>query len=182
MQAIGHVELASTQAAIVFSAIPQNFDDLYILLSVRVSVNDHIGVAAISFNGTDANRSWRRLIGAGATNVSYGTFSGSGTNGYTASVAGNLATANTFANQSIYIPNYRASAPKSYSADFALSSDANGGSFPGYVEFGIVAGLWNDNAAVNSITINSPNGNLVQFSSATLYGITRGSDGITTVS
>lgn len=179
---ISHQELGGAQASIVFNSIPQTFTDLYLVLSLRVSFGDHIAVAAINFNGAGLNSNWRRLVGAGATNISYGTFSGNSTNAYTASVAGNFATNNTFANQSIYIPNYRGSTTKSYSSDFSLSSSANGGSFPGYVEFGIVSGFWNNTAAINSITINSPSGNLVANSSATLYGITAGSSGGVVVS
>jgi hypothetical protein len=46
----------------------------------------------------------------------------------------------------------------------------------------IVAGLWNSTDAMTSLSLVAEVGNFAQYSSATLFGILKGSDGIVTVS
>ena len=46
----------------------------------------------------------------------------------------------------------------------------------------IVAGLWNDTSAITSMVIGNFGGGFAEHSSASLYGITAGSDGIVAVS
>jgi hypothetical protein len=75
-------------------------------------------------------------------------------------------TANTFGNTSIYIPNYRSSAAKSFSVDAVTENNAT------LAYQNIQAGLWNNSAAITSISISFlSGGNWAQGSSASLYGI-----------
>jgi hypothetical protein len=168
MQVIQHQELASSQASITFSSIPQTFTDLYVVLSIRNTSSQNY--YTLQFNGSSSNFSMRILYGTGSTSASTTS---------PADYAGELTyssqTANTFANNSIYIPNYTSANNKSYSMD---SVQETNGSAANQV---IGAGLWSNTAAITSITFNV-SGSFAQYSSATLYGITKGSDGVTTVS
>ena len=170
MQIIQHQELASAQASITFSSIPQTFTDLYLVFSIR---QDSSGVnqALIEFNSSSSNFSFRVLEGSGSA-----ASSGSNVFNYAGLVQGSASTSNTFASNSMYIPNYTSSAAKSFSTDAVTENNATA-AFQH-----LVASLWNNTAAINSIAIKPASGNLVQYSSATLYGITKGSDGIVTVS
>jgi hypothetical protein len=87
-------------------------------------------------------------------------------------------TADTFGNTAIYIPNYQASGvAKSFSTDGVAENNATSASL------GITAGLSEITAAITSIRIAPPASiNWVEYSSATLYGILAGSDGIVSVS
>lgn len=168
MQLIQHQELASTQAAITFSSIPSTFTDLFLQVSVR-STNGDDGLF-FKFNNTTSNTSWRNLLGYGS-----GVLSQSG-GGWLAGGGVRSATSNTFTNVGVYIPNYAGSTAKGASVD----STSEDNSSTGY-QF-LVANLWNDTTAINRIDFYLQGGSLTQYSSATLYGILKGSDGVTTVS
>ena len=176
MTVIEHIEVGSGGAAnIEFTAIPQTYTDLYLVVSARCEadpsgVNQNIGVV---FNGSAANRTNREL---------YGTGSVAGSSSLTVLRLGyassQYATSNTFGNAHGYIPNYTSSNAKSISGDGVAEGNTTG------MFMAIEAGLWNDTAAITSITVVAADGakDFLQYSSATLYGITAGSDGTTTVS
>jgi hypothetical protein len=175
MQVIQHQELASAQASITFSSIPQTFTDLVLVTSLRSnrgspSTEDSV---KIEFNTITSGYSGRFLRGEG-----------SGTNSSSFSDAFILlnqnaggTTANTFSSASLYIPNYTSSSNKSLSVDIVQENNSSDSRLL------IVSALWSNTAAITSLTLTPNVGTaLVQFSSATLYGITKGSDGIVTVS
>ena len=173
MQLIQHQELGSAQSSIVFSSIPSTFTDLYLTLSLRGSLNNpQIGHLIRLNNDSGANYSSRRLVG---TSVSSASESGS-TSIYGGQAPALTQTSNTFGNTSIYIPNYAGSTTKSLS--FETTRENNGSS----IFMSLIAGLWSGTAAINRIDILCEVDNWVQYSSATLYGITKGTDGITTIS
>jgi hypothetical protein len=91
-------------------------------------------------------------------------------------VATSDATANTFGNSSIYIPNYSGATNKSYSADGVNETNAT----QAFQE--LDASLWSNTASITQVTLSVENGNFVQYSSATLYGVKSGQSGTTTVS
>jgi hypothetical protein len=145
-------------ADITFSSIPSTYTDLKLLISARYDVSAFNGYY-VAFNGSTLNFTGKYLLGNGASASSaslaryLGTVNGSGT------------TANTFNNAELYIPNYTSSAYKSYSADNVAETNAT----TAYVN--LVAGLWSNTAAINSIAITPTSGNFVQYSTAYLYGI-----------
>jgi len=157
-------------AAIEFTSIPADYTDLLVKLSVRSSrvANDDGGL--IKFNGSTATFTNRRLYAVPSVG------SNSSSVGFFGLVGGTSITANTFGSSSIYIPNYRSSANKSFSTDSVVEN--NSSTF--FAD--LVAGLWSTTDAITSITIYAQNSNLVQYSSASLYGVSSGSDGTTTVS
>lgn len=167
---IEHQELASAAASITFSSIPQTYTDLYLIFSIRQS-SSGVNQALLEFNGSSSNFSFRFLQGSGSA-----ASSGTNTLNFGGLVQGSASTSNTFASNSLYIPNYSGSTAKSWSIDAVTENNAT----EAYQH--LVAGLWNQTAAITSIAIKPYSGNLVQYSSATLYGILAGSDGITSVS
>jgi hypothetical protein len=79
--------------------------------------------------------------------------------------SGNGATASTFGNGEVYIPNYAGSTNKSMSADGV--SENNG--TEAYTD--LIANLWSNTSAITSILLYPDSGTWQQYSTATLYGI-----------
>ncbi len=159
-----NVRLSSSQAAITLSSIPNTYDDLYVVLSVR-STNADDGLF-FRFNNTTANTSWRNLLG-----YSTGVLSQSGT-GWLAGggVRSGIGTSD-YTNVGIYIPNYAGSSPKTASVDSVSPENGNNG-----YQF-LVANLWNDTAAINRIDFYMQGGSMASGSKVSVYGIKRGSSG-----
>jgi hypothetical protein len=160
--------LGTAVATVVFSSIPQDGTDLYAFVSARNTVDAAAGTIAFNTGGTYTRR---RLLGSG---------SGSGasdtpTNDYLIDTS--TQTANTFGNSSVYIPNYTGSTTKSYSVDAVDENNATG------ADQALYAGLWNQTAAITSITFAPVGGgSFVAGTIISLYKITKGSDGIVTTS
>ena len=168
MQLIERVELTSSQASITFSNIPQDGTDLLLVYSLRG--DNSANYQKMTFNGSGANFTQRELQGDGSS-----AGSGSRTDGWIrASVNPSTFSASTFSNAAIYIPNYTSSNNKSFSVDTVVENNAT----TGYQW--IIAGLWSQTPAITSIALGADS-NFVSGSSATLYKITKGSDGTTTV-
>ena len=163
--------LGTAAASIEFTSIPQTFTDLVFLISARGGVGEGNGVS-IKPNGQTSNRSSRQLFGDGTAtgSNSFSDISGGIING-------SSETANTFNNSTTYITNYSAATNKSFSTDGVAENNAT------LARQAIVAGLWSDTTAITSITlVTSDAGNFAIGSTFSLYGITKGSDGIVTTS
>jgi hypothetical protein len=176
---IAHTEVGSGGAAnIEFTSIPATFTDLLVQFSLRTTLGPSFNFddMGLRINGdTGSNYTRRGLRTREGTVGSFG-----GTTSYidilSASAAG--ATSNTFGSGQFYIPNYASAVAKSVSSEGFSESNSST-----LVTGGIVAGLWTGTAAINALRIYSLNSaNLVQYSSATLYGITSGSSGGVVVS
>ncbi len=181
MQIIQHQELASSQASITFSSIPQTFTDLLLVMSTRSSASQSDDAIQAYFNASTSGYDSRRLFGNGSSAQS-GTLTnlsntGAGTRFMAGADSAANNTANTFGNSSLYIPNYTSAAAKSMSTDGVAENN-------GTASFQMIAAsTWSGTAAITSITLEHYwLGNFVQYSSATLYGIKSGSDGVTSVS
>ena len=174
MQLIQHQELGSAQSSFSFTSIPSTFTDLYLTLSLRGSLsNPQIGHLIRLNNDSGANYSSRRLVGDGSS-ASSASESGS-TSIYGGQAPAATSTASAFGNTSIYIPNYAGSTAKSLS--FETTRETNGTS----TFMSLIAGLWSGTAAINRLDIICESANWEANSSATLFGILKGSDGVTTV-
>ena len=169
MTLIEHIEVDGTApSSITFSSIPQTYTDLYLVSSVRSTTSNL--TFEINPNGSTTNKTRIVLQGSGSSVVS-------GTSLSLDALSNSSAfTANTFASSSIYIPNYTGSSNKSFSFESVTETNGN----PSYQR--IMSGLWSDTTAISSLQCAASAGNLAQYSSFTLYGITAGSDGTTTVS
>jgi len=152
-------------ATISFSSIPSTYTDLCLKISLRSAYSSNADNLGISFNGSTASFSLKLLYGTGTVATSYGSASD---NNNVAALPAATATANTFGNGDIYIPNYTGSTYKSISADSASENNTTAAQQYFY------AGLWSNTAAITSIQLTSGNSqNFVQYSTAYLYGISK---------
>lgn len=156
------------QASIEFLSIPQTATDLLLVLSARDTTSGgDTSTISLTFNNDTAGYSYRMIQGTGSVALSgtsaIGVITGSG------------ATANTFGNGAFHVPNYAGSSIKAFSGDSVIENNATGG------RLWIGAGLWNNTSAITSLKITTTNP-FAQYSSATLYGITKGSLAGVTVS
>ena len=173
---IAHTEVGSGGATdIQFNSISGSYTDLALLCSLRTNRGDVWDWLKVNFNSNTLNYSARLLYGSGSSAQSVNN--GITTYLQAALINGNSATSNTFDNVLIYIPNYSGSTAKSVSIDSVTENNAT-------TAFQLIgAGLWNDNAAITSITLDQEIGtSFNQYSSATLFGILKGSSGGVTVS
>jgi hypothetical protein len=161
-------------ASIDFTGIPQTGTDLVLVVSARTGYAGTGDNLVARFNGDSAsNYTYRWLYGNGSSAGS-GTGAISGILGIVAS--GSTATASTFGNASIYIPNYTGSTNKSASCDAVNENNAASAT-----QF-INAGIWNNTSAITSISLVSTTSSTIQqYSVASLYTVTKGS-GFATVS
>lgn len=167
MKAIETVTVQSGGTAnIEFTNIPQTYTDLLVKLSGRSSnaANDS-DTPRLQFNAdTATNYSNRRLVGNGSTAASYNNSSEASMRlGY---LPASGRTASTFGNLEIYVPNYTSSNQKSVSVDGVDENNAT------EAYSALVAGLWTGTSAITSIKLFITSYNFVQYSTATLYGIT----------
>jgi hypothetical protein len=152
-----------------FTSIPQTFTDLLFVVSTRNTVDN--AEATLFMNGADTLTSMRRLQGNGAS-ASSSTLASTDVFPIPASTY----TANTFGNVSFYFANYTISGNKSFSFDAVTETNAT----TSFQTLG--AGLYTGTAITAVGFYNLGGGNVAAGSTASLYGILKGSDGITTAS
>ena len=148
-------------ASIDFTSIASTWTDLCLMTSLRASTADPgFFEVKISFNGSTTGFTAKQIYGDGSSATS-----SSPTTRQAGLLPANNVTANTFANASIYIPNYAGSANKSYSVDSVTEANQT----QAYAN--LLAGLWSNTSAITSISLTSGTGNFVQYSTAYLYGV-----------
>lgn len=157
------ITLGSQAASISFTSIPATYTDLMLVYSFAPSNGNNS--ASLLFNGSSASFTNRNLYGTGTS-----TASTSRTDNVFGAIAGLSTT--TFSSGQIYVPNYASATNKSFSIDTVTENN-------GDVSFQwLSAGLWANTAAITSLTLTAPNF-FTQYSSASLYGILKGSGGAT---
>jgi hypothetical protein len=170
MKLIAKNVLGSNTATVTFSDIPGTFTDLLIVVSARSTRSSTVGNSNFYFNGSAANLTVRYLLSY-ETNFQNGTFlTDSALSHYT---PGANATASTFSNTEIYIPNYAGSTNKSVSITNSWSG--NSSSDYNYTNM-IAAGLWSSSSAITSVSFSNralDSANYATGSSFFLYGITK---------
>jgi hypothetical protein len=158
-------ELNAAAASVTFANIPQTgYTDLKIVASIRgTDANNYVN-NRITFNGSTSGYTSKLLYGLGS---STGSLNNSVTNAvdFSSYGTGSSATANTFGNTEIYIPNYTSSNNKSISVDAVSENNAT------TAIAALTAGLWSNSAAITSITITPAVGNIDANSTFSLYGI-----------
>ena len=159
--------------SVTFSSIPQTYTDLKLVASTRsTATGSNYAPIRISFNGTAYTSSFsaKGLYGNGTNALS---------ENWTQSdfywAVGASATASTFSNDELYIPNYTSSNNKSMSVDMATENNATNAL--AYM----LAGLWSNSAAITSITLTTASGSFDQYSSFYLYGISNSQNQATAV-
>jgi hypothetical protein len=162
------------QASITFASIAADYTDLKLVVSARTNRTSNAEDSLVlTFNGVTTGYSLMSLYGNGSTEAA-SSYTADGA--FRLVAATNYATANTFGNSELYIPNYASSVAKSFSMDAVSENNATEA-----WQF-ITAGLWSNTAAITSITLDPLVGTtILEHSTASLYGILAGSDGTTTV-
>ena len=151
-------------ATIDFSSIPSTYTDLELKISGRDTfASTGLSVFFTFNNNTGSVYSYKRLVGSGAAASS--SSDSARANDFVGDQPGSTATASTFGNFQVYIPNYAGSTQKSYSADAVMENNV---SSPVYAF--LTAGLSTDTTAINRITLTCQT-NFAEYSTATLYGI-----------
>lgn len=159
----------STTASFDFNSIPDIYDDLLMTLSGRGTIAQNNIMTVLYINGNTSNGIWRQLFGTG-TGVSY-----NGVSGYIDAIAIPAAssTSNTFGSGTILIPGYKSSVAKTLSMDYVTENNGSD------AIQAIRAVYWNSTAAITQLGLAIAAGNYVQNTTASLYGMKRGSGGAT---
>ena len=155
-------------SSIDFTSIPSTFTDLCLKVSGRsAQTGTAQDYGSLQFNGSTSGYSNRELIGTGSAAASANTSSQNQLY-FTWVYPAASATASTFCNMDIYIPNYGGTNYKSVSID---GVPENNTTLITYTT--LSAGLWSNTAAITSIKLLMSNlsQNFAQYSSASLYGI-----------
>jgi hypothetical protein len=169
MQLIETKTLGADAASIEFTSIPQDFTDLVVLISARNSSTSNF--FRIEINGSSSNFTERALTSTGSA-----ASSSTGSAGPFGRMSISTNTANTFGNTQFYLPNYAGATNKSISVDAVSENNATEALMT------LLAGLWSQTAAITSVLFRTGANDFVAGSTFSLYGITKGSDGIVTTS
>ena len=175
MKLIESKTLGTAAASIEFTSIPQTYTDLVVVYAFRSDrgspqFDDALNVV---FNNSTTDYTNMELRGSGSASSS-GT--ATGTSVFAGFIPAVEATASTFGSGGLYIPNYTAAVNKSVSTDSVLERNNS----LAYQQ--IIASLWSNSAAITSVKLSANVSNLIAGSTASLYGITKGSSGGVTVS
>ena len=177
---IGHTEVPSGgQQGITFDNIPQDGTDLCIMFSARSTTNTGTSdLLVMRFNDdstTYATRTLQDVTGTVSSVSNPASVTNYASVGYMAQA--NWTNSSVFSNNSIYIPNYAGTTAKSISSDMVvLDSDAD----PRLAW--IAASSWDGTTGITKIVFFPLSNNFAQYTSATLYKITKGSSGGVSVS
>lgn len=172
MKLISTVTVGSGGAASIdFTSIPQTDTDLVVLFSGRTTEASVVAELNFRFNASSSGYSYKYLQGTGSSVIT----SDGGPAGYLyTQTNGSSATSNTFGNSQIYIPNYTSTVAKSISIDQVSENNATAS------DLRIYAYSWTGTAAITSVTAYPASGQtFAQYSTASLYTITKGSGGAT---
>jgi hypothetical protein len=154
-------------ASVTFSSIPATYTDLVVKISSRQTNAQIYGVLNFQFNSSGGTAySYKLLQGDGSAATSTGQTGVDSIYGVYSDVGAN-ATANTFSNIEMYIPNYTSSNYKSVSLDQVAENNSSTANTI------LNAGLWANTSAITSIVMatGGSGANFVQYSTFYLYGI-----------
>ena len=154
-------------SSVTFSSIPSTYTDLLVKISVRSNGSGNLDAGYMRFNGdTTSTYTSKNLYGNSSSTFST---SSSATYFYLPFAPESSATASTFSNSEMYIPNYTSSNYKSISVDV---TSENNSATADYSDVQIFAGLWPSTSAITSLVIGPWVGSaFVQYSTIYLYGI-----------
>jgi hypothetical protein len=160
---IGEQTVGVPVSSVTLSNIPQTgYTDLKVVFSTRDTTSGTSNNIIIRLNSVTTSQSIRTLNGTGSAVASI-----TDTPLYCPGSVGNTATANTFSNCEMYIPNYSSTTQnKSVSIDSVTENNATAAIAQ------LTAGLYASNSAITSIQF-APNGavNFMAGSTFSIYGI-----------
>lgn len=154
---------AGGASSIEFTSIPQNYDDIEVVMSARSDQAGYRDYVNININGATTNISGKRILGYDAS-----SFISTGTTLEIGVLNGGSSTANTFSDFNLYIANYKEAQYKTIHANsicFTNGSSNNG--------CGLYTSVYSSNTAISSLLLKSEANTLQEGSTATLYGISK---------
>jgi hypothetical protein len=159
---ISSYEATGSVASITFSSIPSTYTDLVIFHSIKSTRTDGMADMIAEINSDTSALSRERMYG-------------DGTPSNTANDSGNLlgnsnqTATGIFSSCKLYFANYtRTAFDKNFLSDGVVESAVAGGE----VSKSFLSTIWSNNNAITSIRIFDGTGNnLIQYSTAYLYGI-----------
>jgi hypothetical protein len=154
-------------ASIDFTAIPSTYTDLCLKISARSTAtpgNPDDGLF-LQINAITSGYSNKTVYGTGASALSSSNAYGITSKTYISALTTANATANTFGNTEVYIPNYAGSTNKSMSIDGVIENNATSSIA------NLTAALLSNTAAISSLTLTPNSGSFVQYTTAYLYGV-----------
>jgi hypothetical protein len=158
---------AGGASSINFTSIPQNLTDLVLKTSIRTSYGSVNDAAFITFNGTTSGYSTLSVYGNGISAGSETNPYGATNKTYIGTIDTAANTASTFTSTDTYIPNYTSSNFKSLSSNSVSEQNSTD------IYMALSEGLFSNTAAITSLSISFAAGNFVQYTTATLYGISK---------
>jgi hypothetical protein len=153
---------AGGASTIDLTSIPSGYTDLCLKVSMRTNRADTADPVLVTFNGVTTGYRENRFWADGSSVSAYGSTQ------IEAQYANSTnSSANNFASLDMYITNYASTSQyKSFNYACTVQQTSN----PMYTVY--LDGIWSNTAAINRITLDPIYGsNMVQYSTATLYGI-----------
>jgi len=171
--------LAGTQASVIFNPISADYDDLLLIVNAKSSrtnsPRDNLMMTFNGVGGTSYGNQWLEGTGSAAYSSAQANTSSIQVTWALSADFGST-TAGIYGSTKIYITSYRNSLNKSIISDQTAirnSTDSHSA---------IQGSLASITAPITSISLSPENGSFLVYSSFSLYGIKKGSDGVTTVS
>lgn len=154
--------------------IPQTYTDLLVIASTRNSASSGDFQTYLTINGLGGSGSTMtsRYLRQNNSSMSSNTVSNNAAI-FEMNYQSNSYTSSTFSALEIYLPNYANNLVKTFSIDSASESNSSSG------DFRIIASNLTLTAPITSFQIIAANGSMVENSSVSVYGITKGSGGAT---
>lgn len=155
---------SGTPATIVFSAIPQTYDDLLIKMSMRTNESGvYYSDTDLDIN-SESSRRWNGMYSvnnsaAGSTNTAFNIIGPSSAGSTTASV---------FSNNDIYIADYKSADPKVVGSVGSQENDSVSNN-----NLCMMSNRMTNGTNTTTVTLDPFNGTLVVNSCASLYGISK---------
>lgn len=149
--------------------IPQTYTDLKLVVSQRNASANLYESLAFRFDASSGSLYSNTSVYGDGSGISSNRVGGSDYLSYNGGlvVTGGNATANTFGSYEVYIPNYTSSAFKQFTIDAVTEN--NGAN----AHTDLAAGLYRSNAPITFIQIGGYTAQPAQYTSITLYGISR---------
>lgn len=166
---------SDTAGTISLSNIPNTYTHLRLIMNTRSTyTGGGAPVIYLKFNNSSSGYAYRWLVANNGA-VQQPTANSGQSVAWVASGMNDTWTANARGSLDLFIPGYTSSINKSYSAQAANLRDTG----DHYLVYS--SGSWNSSSVISSIDLSLEVGNWKSGSTFSLYGISSGSDGITTV-
>ena len=165
---IAHSALSLPAATVTWTGISGSYDHLCIKASARHDYSGYYYWVQMQFNNdTGSNYTYTRLEASTATAASARN---TGTTSWWSQITADSATADTFGNVEIWIPNYANTA--NFKQVLSTACAENASTTDSQWRLTQYATLWSDTSAITEIDFIANSGNFMAYSTFDLYGVT----------